>query len=90
MTRTRLEQLPNLDVANRPRIARVGPQIPEFLVERVMIDRESWLEVTCQRVGCKRMFMVRPRPWLDTSEQPTRPCPYCFKVGRVVKPKKGG
>jgi hypothetical protein len=64
---------------------QASPQIPYFLVELISIDGEKWLEVTCGR--CKRLFMVKPRSWATSlpTHNYTRPCPYCFKAGRIPK-----
>jgi hypothetical protein len=60
-----------------------SPQLPWFKVERVMLDDERWLEVTCQRTGCGKMFMVRPGWKRKVPGLITRPCPYCFRVSKV-------
>jgi hypothetical protein len=73
---------------NRP--AAVDPgndfmlQLPVFKMART----GNMLRVTCPRKGCGGVFSVKPKKWRESSELPTRPCPYCFKVSKITNNPK--
>lgn len=59
--------------------------LPVFETEATTLEgdsgRERWLEVTCPRKACLKVFMVRAA-WRRSGDYATAACPHCFKVAR--------
>lgn len=64
--------------------------LPYFKIREVVItvddvDNRSVgtaLEVTCQRTGCKKKFIISRR-WIRRQKYGTSPCPHCFAVSII-------
>jgi hypothetical protein len=61
--------------------------LPKFSVKRSE-DFKGWLIVTCPRDDCGGMFVVERKAfYAKRTVRDTlivgRPCPYCFKAGRL-------
>ena len=73
-------------VPRHERARRVAKTVPKFRY-RLLSDATGmptpYIVVICTR--CGNEFGVDGRKWRDYSDQPTRPCPFCFKVSRIHK-----
>ena len=55
--------------------------VPPFVVTPSE-DYPNWSIVTCGREDCGATHLVKTRAW-KRAPYVCRPCPYCFKVGRI-------
>lgn len=70
-------------VSQHERARRVAATVPQFKYFRYT---ETLVKVVCTR--CANTFVVEAVRWRDYSTQPTRSCPFCFKVSRIHKETK--